>query len=85
MKATITETGAVVIPPAILQKLNLATSEMLEFDETSPFLKAVKVVDEALMRSVLGCCKNTMPGQSSDEWLNETRGPVLLPSHADSH
>ena len=85
MKATIAETGAVVIPLDIRQKLNLAPGELLEFDEKSPFLKAVKVVNEALMRSALGCCREALPGQSSDQWLNETRGPVELPSHADRH
>lgn len=40
MRATITSKGQVTIPQKIGQKLNLKPGQVLEFDETAPFLKA---------------------------------------------
>ncbi len=51
---------------------------MLDFDEDAPYLKAVPVFDEQAMRSVLGCARGKL-GMTTEEWLNETRGPVELP------
>ena len=38
-------------------------------------MKAVPVLDEDEMRSVIGCAKGRL-GRSSQDWLDETRGPV---------
>jgi len=75
MKATITSKGQVTIPIAIRERLGLKTGQVIEFDETSPFLKAVPVFDEAEMQAVIGCAKGRL-GRSSQEWLDETRGSV---------
>jgi AbrB family looped-hinge helix DNA binding protein len=75
MKATITSKGQVTIPVGIRERLGLKTGQVLEFDETSPFIKAVPVFDEAEMKSVVGCTKGRL-GRSSQDWLNETRGPA---------
>jgi hypothetical protein len=42
---------------------------------SSPFLKAVPVFDEDEMASVVGCAKGRL-GRTSQDWLDETRGPV---------
>lgn len=73
MKATITSKGQVTIPIGIRERLGLKAGQVLEFDASSPFIKAVPVFDEAEMRSVVGCAKGRL-GRSSQDWLNETRG-----------
>jgi AbrB family looped-hinge helix DNA binding protein len=75
MKATITSKGQITIPVGIRVRLGLKTGQVLEFDETSPFVKAVPVFDESEMHSVVGCAKGRL-GRSSDDWLDETRGPA---------
>jgi AbrB family looped-hinge helix DNA binding protein len=75
MKATITAKGQITIPKQIRLRLGLETGQVLEFDETSPFLLAVPAFDEQDMRSTLGCAKGQMPGTVA-EWLDATRGPV---------
>lgn len=79
MKATLTSKGQITIPAAIRERLGLKPGQVLDFDETAPFLKAVPVFDEDDMRSVLGCARGAL-GRSSPEWLDETRGPLALPS-----
>ena len=78
MKATLTSKGQITIPSKIRQNLGLRSGSVLDFDEDSPFLKAVVVFDEEAMRSVLGCAEGKL-GRTTKEWLNETRGPVELP------
>ena len=78
MKATLTSKGQITIPARIRRKLGLQPGQVLDFDEDSPYLKAVLVFDEEAMRSVLGCAEGKL-GMTTKEWLNETRGPVELP------
>lgn len=78
MKATLTSKGQITIPALIRERLGLKAGQILDFDETTPFLKAVPVYDEDEMMSVLGCARDRLE-RSTAEWLNETRGPVALP------
>lgn len=78
MRATLTSKGQITIPVVIRERLALKPGQILDFDETAPFLKAVAVFDEQEMRSVVGCAKGKL-GRNAAEWLNETRGPVALP------
>lgn len=78
MKATITSKGQITIPAAVRERLGLKTGQVLEFDETAPYLKAVPTFDEKKMWATLGCAKGKW-GKSSMEWLEETRGPALKP------
>jgi AbrB family looped-hinge helix DNA binding protein len=78
MKATLTSKGQITIPVAIRQRLGLKPGQVLDFDEVAPFLKAIPVVDEDQMMSVLGCAKGTL-GLASKPWIEETRGRVALP------
>ncbi len=73
MRAKITSKGQITIPVEIRRRLGLEEGVVLEFDETSSFLKAVPAFDEDLMRSFLGCEPN-LP--STEEYLNECRGEV---------
>jgi AbrB family looped-hinge helix DNA binding protein len=77
MKATLTSKGQITIPVEIRRRLGLEPGQVLEFDDSVPFLKAVPVFDEDEMRSVLGCTEGRL-GRSAADWLDETRGPVEL-------
>ena len=79
MKATLTSKGQITIPLEIRRRLALKPGQQLDFDEHSPYLKAVKVVDEAAWKKVRGFGKKRLPASSTENWLNETRGPVELP------
>ena len=79
MKATITSKGQVTIPVEIRRKLHLESGQVLEFDETAPCVKAIKVFDSKKMRAVIGCSKNAMPDLTTSQWLEQTRGLVELP------
>jgi AbrB family looped-hinge helix DNA binding protein len=74
MTATITSKGQITIPARIRKKLGLQTGSVLHFDENAPYLKARQLFDEKEARSVLGCAKSALPGQSSESWLSATRG-----------
>ncbi|MCB1057871.1 MAG: AbrB/MazE/SpoVT family DNA-binding domain-containing protein [Acidobacteria bacterium] len=76
MKATLTSKGQITIPVAIREKLGLKPGQVLEFDETAPYLVAVPVFDETKMRAVVGSARGAFD-RSSTEWLRETRGGAL--------
>jgi AbrB family looped-hinge helix DNA binding protein len=57
IKATLTSKGQITIPAPIRKRLGLEAGQVLEFDETAPFLEAVPVFDEMEMRSVIGIAK----------------------------
>ena len=77
MKATITSKGQITLPAAIRRRLGLKTGDVLEFDETVPFLKAHKPFDRERMNSVIGRGRKT--SRTSKQWIEELRGPVELP------
>lgn len=82
MTATITSKGQITIPSGIRERLGLKSGQVLEFDETAPFLKAHRVIDREKARSVLGSKAKELAGKSTDEWLSWLRGPVELPPSA---
>lgn len=75
MKATLTSKGQITIPKAIRQRLGLEPGQVLEFDEEAPYLRAVPVFDADAMRSLVGCARGRIE-MSTEEWLDETRGPA---------
>ncbi len=79
MKATVTTKGQITIPSAIRRKLNLRPGTVLEFDEGTDYLKAVKRVDRRAIRSVIGIAKQELSGKAPSEWLDFLRGPAELP------
>jgi AbrB family looped-hinge helix DNA binding protein len=72
MKATITSKGQITIPARLRERLNRKAGDVLEFDESAPFLMARPDFDETEMRSSLGCAKGRL-GTSSAHWLEQTR------------
>ncbi len=84
MKATLTSKGQLTIPIEIRRRLNLKAGHVLEFDESSPFLKASRVIapeawDQFRAESKKESIKNPLAQLSSKEFLEEIRGPVSLP------
>jgi AbrB family looped-hinge helix DNA binding protein len=75
MKATLTSKGQITIPTAIRRRLGLEPGQVLEFDENAPYLVAVPVFDEQAMRALVGCARGRL-GKTSEQWLDETRGPA---------
>ena len=79
MQAVITTKGQVTIPLPIRRRLNLKPGQVLEFDETAPFVKGTKAVAVDRMRSVIGIAERELAEKTTEEWLEELRGPVALP------
>jgi AbrB family looped-hinge helix DNA binding protein len=86
MKSTITSKGQITIPIRIRRKLSLKPGQVLEFDESAPYLKATKAFNAQEMYEVIGCCRSASR-LSTKEWLDQTRGPLELPedSRANRH
>jgi AbrB family looped-hinge helix DNA binding protein len=79
MRATLTSKGQITLPIKIRRKLGLKAGDILEFDETVPFIKARKPFDKNAMRKAIGRGKSRRPVRTSSEWLELLRGPVELP------
>jgi len=76
MQATLTSKGQITLPVAIRRKLALEAGDVLEFDETVPYIKACKPFDRGQMSKAIGRGKSRMPARSSVAWIEELRGPV---------
>ncbi|MDQ3200090.1 MAG: AbrB/MazE/SpoVT family DNA-binding domain-containing protein [Verrucomicrobiota bacterium] len=74
MTTTMTSKGQITIPARIRRKLKLEPGAVLRFEEDAPFLKLRRVFDERKARSVLGCAKDALPGETAQTWLSATRG-----------
>lgn len=79
MKATVTSKGQITIPLAVRRRLKLHQGTVLEFDETADHLKATKCADAERMHRVIGIAKDELAGKTADEWIEELRGPAVLP------
>lgn len=80
MAVTLTEKGQITIPLAIRRRLGLKPGMRLVFDETVPYLKAIREVDVEQMRSTLGCLQTDGTSEArrltSDEMIDLLRGPA---------
>ncbi len=79
MKATLTSKGQITLPVEIRRRLGLKAGNVLEFDETAPFIKAHKPFSRETMRQTIGRGRERGIRHTSAEWIEELRGPVELP------
>ena len=75
----LTETG-VTIPVHVRNRLHLKPGDVLEFDETAPFLKATKTIPTEAWEQFGKAATNPWGGMSVLEIMDELRGPVELPA-----
>jgi len=80
VKATLTSKGQITIPQPIRQRLGLKSGQVLEFDETAPYLKATRVIEPGAWKSFGKKAVNPWPKLSGGEIIEKMRGPVALPA-----
>lgn len=80
MQTTLTSKGQITIPILIRNRLHLKPGDVLEFDETAPFLKATKTIPPKAWEEFCKDWKDPWVGMSMDEVMKELRGDVALPS-----
>lgn len=80
MKATLTSKGQITIPVHIRKRLHLKPGDVLEFDETAPFLKATRAIPAGAWEQFGKTAADPWEGLSVHEIMDELRGPVELPA-----
>ncbi len=79
MNATLTSKGQITIPIRVRNRLHLKPGDILEFDETAPFLKATKTIPPHAWDECIKGWKDPWPGLATNEVIDDLRGPVDLP------
>lgn len=80
MHATLTSKGQITIPVHVRNRLHLKPGDVLEFDETAPFLKATKTIPTEAWEQFGKAATDPWGGMSVLEIMDELRGPVELPA-----
>ena len=80
MKALVTSKGQVTIPKPLRDKFGIEPGVEVDFVAAADGIRLRKVVDRSKRRAILGCLKKELVGRTVEEWLNELRGPVEMPS-----
>ncbi|NJM37191.1 MAG: AbrB/MazE/SpoVT family DNA-binding domain-containing protein [Akkermansiaceae bacterium] len=87
MQATLTSKGQITIPIHVRNRLHLKPGDVLEFDETAPFLKATKTIPSKAWEEFGRGWKDPWPGtMTMNEVMDDLRSPVEFPqktSHED--
>ena len=85
MQATLTSKGQITIPIRVRNRLHLKPGDVLDFDETAPFLKATKatktIPPQAWGEFAKGW-KDPWPDLTTIEVMDDLRGPVEIPTSA---
>jgi AbrB family looped-hinge helix DNA binding protein len=79
MKATLTSKGQITIPVDVRNRLHLKPGDILEFDETAPFLKATKTIAPEAWEQFGREASDPWKGMDLLQIMQELRGPVELP------
>lgn len=79
MQATLTSKGQITIPIHVRNRLHLKPGDVLDFDETAPFLKATKTIPPQAWEECVKGWKDPWVGLTTGEVMEELRGPVELP------
>jgi len=76
MKATVGARGQVVIPKPLRDRLGIVPGEVLEFGEDHGRLIAAKTLRQGLLAGVYGILRQRGETRSTDEIIEDLRGPV---------
>ena len=76
VQATLTSKGQITIPVHVRNRLRLKPGDVLEFDETAPFLKATKTIPAEAWEQFGKAATDPWVGMSVLEVMDELRGPV---------
>ena len=79
MQATLTSKGQITIPIHVRNRLHLKPGDILDFDETAPFLKATKTIPPRAWEEFDKGWKDPWPGLTTAEVMDDLRGPVEMP------
>jgi AbrB family looped-hinge helix DNA binding protein len=79
MKATMTSKGQITIPLSIRERLALKPGDVLDFDETAPFLKAIRVISPEAWEEFGKKARDPWGAMTMEQVMDELRGPVELP------
>jgi AbrB family looped-hinge helix DNA binding protein len=79
MQATLTSKGQITIPVDVRNRLHLKPGDILEFDETAPFLKATRTISADAWEQFGKAAADPWAGMSTLDIMDELRGPVELP------
>lgn len=82
VQATLTSKGQITIPIQIRQRLHLKPGDVLEFDESAPFLKATKTIPPHAWEAFSEGWRDPWPALTLNEVMDDLRGPVALPPDA---
>ena len=82
MTAVLTSKGQITLPAALRRRLGVEAGDVVEFDDRT-FSRASKINGQTHKHAVrssafnaIGMLSEYMPGVSSEQWIEECRGPV---------
>lgn len=76
LRATIAERGQVTIPKSLRDKLGLTAGTVIEFKLVNGKVVLSKQSSLERVKSVMGVWKESFRWKSTDDYINEIRGPV---------
>ena len=83
MEAPLTSKDQITIPVHIRSRLHLKPGDILEFDDTAPFLKATKTISPQAWEEFGKGWKDPWGDTAMDEVMDDLRSPVALPQKSE--